>query len=81
MNSGASTLAYEVEWAQAPGQTSGTSLSPNIVLAGLTSSASNQSCSPSGTSASLIIVIRALAASAATAGSYGGTLTVIVGPN
>lgn len=81
LNSGASIMTYEVEWSQAPGQTSGTSLSPNTILAGLTSSASNQNCSPSGTSASLIVVIRALAAGSATAGSYGGTLTVIVGPN
>lgn len=78
--SGGATLAFEVEWAQAPGQTGGTALAANGVLSGLVSTANNQNCSPTGTSASLILVIRALVASAATAGSYTGTLTLVVEP-
>lgn len=78
--SGSASLAFEVEWAQAPGQANGTALVANGVLSGLVSTANNQNCAPSGTSASLIVVIRALAASAAMAGAYAGTLTLIVEP-
>lgn len=81
LNSGAATMDYDVEWADAAGRTSGTPLVANTALSGLSSSVNNQNCSPSGTSASLIVVVRALAASAATAGSYSGTLTLIIGPN
>ena len=80
LNSGVGQLAYEVEWAQAPGQTSGTPLVANGMLGGLSSTASNQNCSPAGTSASMIVVIRALAATAATASVYSGTLTLVIEP-
>jgi hypothetical protein len=79
--SGSGLLAYEVEWSGSSGQTTGIALTPNVPLAGLTSAAANPNCNPSpSTSASLVVVLRAAAVVAATAGSYSGTLTLIVGP-
>lgn len=74
-------LAYEVQWSDASGQSSGTSLSPGVTFPGLTSGATSTNCrtGPS-TTASLIVLIRASEASSATAASYSGTLTLMVGP-
>lgn len=75
------TLAYEVQWSSSSGQTSGTSLSPSTALTGLSSGALSSNCNigPS-TTASLIILVRASQASSATAASYSGTLTLMIGP-
>lgn len=79
--SGSNALAYEVEWNPVSGQSTGTTLSPNVALTGQVSSATQQSCnSGPATSASLIVILRAAQLSAATAGSYSGTLTLLVGP-
>lgn len=81
LSSGASQLAYEVQWSPSPGQSSGIQLSPSITLTGLTSSATQQTCnSGPPTSASLIVVLRSTALSSAGAGSYSGTLTLLIGP-
>ena len=81
LSSGPSLLDYEVRWSEAPGQTTGTQLSANVTLTGLVSSATHQSCNNGpATSASLILVLRSAALSSARAGSYSGTLTVLVGP-
>jgi hypothetical protein len=79
--SGSNLLGYDVEWSSASGQTSGTLLSPNVALTGQTSPATQQTCN-SGvpSSASLIIILRAAQLSSATAGSYSGTLTLVVAP-
>ena len=81
LGSGTNLLAYDVQWNQSAGQSTGTQLSPNVTLTGLTSSASHQTCNngPSVT-ASLILVLRSAALSSASAGSYSGTLTLLVGP-
>lgn len=80
--SGAKSLAYEVQWSASSGQTSGTSLTSGVALTGLVSSATRSGCtSGPTTSASLITIIRATNLSSATAGSYTGTLTLIVAPN
>jgi hypothetical protein len=81
MTSGASSLSYDVLWNQSPGQTSGVQLTPNVTLTGQTSSAMQQTCNtgPAAT-ASLVLVLRAAALSSARAGSYSGTLTLVVGP-
>jgi hypothetical protein len=79
--SGARTLAYEVQWNSAPGQATGISLSSNVARGGFTSAARNQQCtSGDATTASLIVVLRAAQLSAASAGAYTGTLSIILAP-
>ncbi|QNP44553.1 hypothetical protein H9L15_15770 (plasmid) [Sphingomonas daechungensis] len=79
--SGGNQLAYDVQWSPSAGQSSGTQLSPNVTLTGLTSTATQQSCnSGPATSASLIVVLRSTTLSNARAGSYAGTLTLVIGP-
>jgi len=81
LTSGGNPLAFVVQWNSSSGQSSGTQLTPNIPLTGLTSSATQQSCnSGPTTSASLIILLQSSALSGATAGTYSGTLTLIAGP-
>ena len=81
LSSGASLLAYDVQWSASAGQTSGTQLSPNATLTGLSSSATQQTCNNGpATSASLIVVLRSVELTSATAGSYTGTLTLLIGP-
>jgi hypothetical protein len=81
LTSGSFLLNYEVQWNQSPNQSSGTQLSPNVTLTGLISSATQQTCnSGPATSASLILVLRSSELSSARAGSYSGTLTLLVGP-
>lgn len=76
---GSSALPYEVQWNGSAGQTSGTNLTPGVALGGLTAVTVNQSCTLLiASSASLIIMLRAAALSRATAGSYAGTLTLII---
>lgn len=78
---GTNELDYGVEWAGAPGQSSGTALTPAGTLTGLSSAAVNPSCSAgAGESASLIVRMTASELQAAVAGSYTGTLTLVVAP-
>lgn len=78
--SGASALAYDVQWSSSAGQSSGVQLAPNVPLTGQVSSATQQTCNTGGTSsASLVLILRSSSLSSATAGSYSGTLTLIVG--
>lgn len=75
------TMGYEVQWSQMSGQSSGVQLFPNAPLTGQTTSARHQTCnSGPPTTASLVIALRAAALSSATAGSYSGTLTLVIGP-
>lgn len=77
--SGASLLAYDVEWSEQSGQSSGTSLSANGILAGQTSAALHQFCnSGPTTTASLTIVLRATELSHAREGNYSGSLTLLI---
>jgi hypothetical protein len=79
LSNGGFTLPYEVQWSDQSGQTSGTSLSPNVASTGRTSSATHQACnSGPASSASLIILLRASALSQARAGNYSGSLTLLV---
>jgi hypothetical protein len=79
LSSGTNSIAYEVEWSPQSGQTSGTSLSPNVALTGQASSATHQSCNSGPTSsASLIITLRSSELSQASEGSYSGSLTLLV---
>jgi spore coat protein U-like protein len=80
LSSGSSSLPYNVQWSSTPSQSSGTQLTPNVALHGQTSNATQQSCGNGpATSASLIVVLPSAALSSATAGTYSGTLTLVVG--
>lgn len=79
--SGPGRMAYDVQWSNSSGQSSGTQLVPNVPLTGQVSSATQQTCGTGpATSASLVVILRAAALSSAGAGAYSGTLTVLIGP-
>lgn len=81
LNSGSSQLVYDVLWADAPGLSSGSALSPNIPMSGLTSAASHQACtSGPPASASLTIVLRDGVLRNARAGSYSGAVQITIAP-
>jgi hypothetical protein len=81
LSSGTASLPYDVEWSNSAGKTSGTQLTANVPLTGQVSAATHQSCSNGpASSASLILVLRSAALSSASAGTYSGTLTLLVGP-
>jgi len=78
--SGSNNLPFEVEWNSAAGQSSGTQLTANVALPGQVSSAVQQTCnSGPATTASLILILRSAALSSAAAGTYNGSLTLIIG--
>ena len=83
LSSGTATLPFEVQWSASAGQSAGTQLLANQPLTAQHSSASTSvdDCSkgPAST-ASLIIVLRSAAVSAASSGTYSGTLTLLVAP-
>jgi len=79
--SGGLSLPFEVQWSSSAGQSSGAQLSPNAPLTGQVSGATQQACtSGPASSASLVVVLRSSALSSATAGTYSGTLTLLVAP-
>jgi hypothetical protein len=81
LTSGGNSLAYEVQWSASTGQTSGTQLVANVATGGFISTATQNSCNNGpATTASLIVILRAAALSSAMAGTYNGTLTLVVGP-
>lgn len=80
LSSGVASMPYEVQWSSASGQSTGSQLAPNVPLAGQLSSGTQQTCSNGpATTASLILVLRSAALSSAAAGTYSGTLTLVVG--
>ena len=79
---GALTVPYSIEWAGSAGQASGTALAVGSPLTGLTSTATNASCS-SGPSSSASLIVRISTTSLQTmqaATNYTGTLTSVVAP-
>ena len=79
---GSSTVPYNVEWAGSSGQSSGTALTSGSALTGLTSTATNATCS-SGASSSASLIVRISTANLQTmeaATAYTGTLTLVVAP-
>ncbi len=81
LSSGTQSLPFEVQWSSSTGQSSGTQLAPNVPLTGQVSSAAQQTCNSGPTaSASLVVLLRSSSLSSATAGTYNGTLTLVVGP-
>lgn len=80
LTSGTDLLDYEVQWNASSGQSSGLQLSPGVAQTGLVSAASQQTCNNGPpTSASLILLLRATSLQSAKAGSYAGTLTLVIG--
>lgn len=80
LSSGSNLLPYEVQWGASSGQSSGLQLSANSAQTGLVSSATQQTCNSGPiSSASLIVLVRSTSLSSAMAGSYGGTLTLMIG--
>jgi len=81
LSSGSGSMAYQVQWSASSGQSSGAQLTANVPLTGQVSTATHQTCSTGpASSASLIVVLQSAALSSATAGTYNGTLTLVVGP-
>lgn len=81
LTDGTNTLAYAVQWAGTSGKTSGSALTAGTALTGLTSAATDPTCS-AGTpaSASLIVNMTSANLQAAVASTYTGTLTLVVAP-
>jgi hypothetical protein len=81
LSDGSNSLPYSVEWAGSAGQASGTALTSGTALGGLTSTATNPTCSagPAAT-ASLVVKMSAANLQAAVASAYTGTLTLVVAP-
>lgn len=79
--SGGNRLRYEVQWAASANQTTGQTLTARVALGGLTSNGITSSCVfgflPT---ASLITVLRATDLSTVTAGTYTGTLSLLIAP-
>lgn len=81
LSDGTNNLAYAVEWADSSGQSAGSVLTPATALGGLASTAVNPTCSAGpAASASLIVKLTTADMQAAVAGSYTGTLTLVVAP-
>jgi hypothetical protein len=81
LNSGSDLLPFEVQWNAVAGQSDGVQLVPNQPLTGQQSTASTDDCSRgAATTASLVVVLRSGALSAASSGTYTGTLTLLVAP-
>lgn len=81
LSSGTASLPYDVQWSSSAAQPAGTQLTANVPLTGQVSAAVQQTCtSGPASSASLIVVLRSAALSSASAGTYSGTLTLLVGP-
>ena len=81
LTDGTNTLPYSVEWAGSTGQSSGTALTSGSALTGLTSTATNPTCSSGAPkTASFFVKMNATSLQAAVASSYTGTLTLVVAP-
>lgn len=81
LTDGTNTLPYSVEWAASSGQSSGSALTAGTTLGGLSSAATNPSCSAGpASSASLVVKMSTADLQAAVASSYTGTLTLVVAP-
>jgi hypothetical protein len=79
--SGSDNLPFDVQWNSAAGQSNGPQLTANVALSGQVSAATQQTCnSGPATSASVIVILRTAALSSAAAGSYNGSVTLVIGP-
>jgi hypothetical protein len=80
--SGPQTLPYEVRWADAANQTTGTQLTAGVTESGFGNASTNQNCAGGGgENASLIVTITGTSLQTANAGSYSGVLSITITPN
>jgi hypothetical protein len=77
--SGSRTLPYQVRWADAANQTTGTQLTAGVNATGFGNASNNQTCT-GGENASLIVTITGASLTTATAGSYTGVLSITIVP-
>ena len=80
LSSGAGTLAYDVQWADSPGQTGGTMLQAGVPAPGFGNAANGFDCPAPPDTASLTVTIRAADLAAAQAGTYTGSLQITIVP-
>ena len=80
LSSGAGTLAYDVQWADSPGQTGGTMLQPGVAAPGFANGANGFDCPGMPNTASLTVTIRAADLASARAGAYSGSLQITIVP-
>jgi hypothetical protein len=82
LSNGAATVPYSVEWAGSSGQSSGAALTSGTALTGLTSTATNPTCSagPASTASLVVKITTANLQGMQAATSYTGTLTLVVAP-
>jgi hypothetical protein len=80
VTNGTSTVPYEVQWAQMANAASGANLTPNVALANQSGGGllTGLTCALGLLNATAIVIVRATSLQAATAGSYSGTLTLIL---
>ena len=79
---GIPVLPYSVQWSGQSGQTAGATLTPNVALTALTTTATQQACtSGPATTASLIVVLSPSDLQSASSGiNYTGVLTLVIAP-
>lgn len=81
MSGAGNVLPFSVEWSESSNSTSGEALSAYDPLISQMSSATHKTCNRGPLySASLIVRLRAADLSVATAGSYSGSLSVVISP-
>ena len=80
LSSGAAILPFEVQWADTAGQAGGTLLQPGTPTAGFANGATGFACPSQGANASLTVTIRSADIAAAPAGTYTGTLQLLIAP-
>lgn len=78
--SGAAALPYDVQWADAPGQTGGTMLQAGVPSARFDNGATGFACPQQPDTASLTLTIRAADLATAQAGNYSGSLRITIAP-
>ena len=80
VSSGAAVLPFDVQWADTAGQAGGTLLQPGTPAGGFANGATGFSCPTQGANASLTVTIRSADIAAAPAGTYTGTLQLLIAP-
>jgi hypothetical protein len=80
LSSGAGTLAYDVQWADSPGQTGGTMLQAGVPATGFGNAATGFTCPEQPDTASLTVTISAADIASAQAGNYSGLLQITIVP-
>jgi hypothetical protein len=80
VTNGSSTVPYEVQWAQSANATSGSNLAANQPLLNQSNASllSSLTCGLGLQNATVIVIVRAVSLQQATAGSFTGTLSILL---